>query len=71
MHEPKPGKYTCTRCKKKKDLDSFYLDTRKKSGVSSWCKKCSLEVAKATQVKKSKDRENEIHKMQKMHEEEV
>lgn len=33
----------CPHCRKIKSPKQFYKDKSKKSGLSSWCKKCSLE----------------------------
>jgi hypothetical protein len=34
---------TCTRCKKTKDPDDFYVDKRMRSGKRSWCKVCHIK----------------------------
>jgi len=30
----------CTKCKVSKKLNEFYKDTRRKNGVTSWCREC-------------------------------
>jgi len=45
MHKPIKGLYICTKCKKEKADTEFYPDYRKKSGISSWCRSCSLAAA--------------------------
>ena len=56
MNKPKKGKHKCTRCTKTKQYTEFYVDGRKQSGLSSWCKACSLEVArKAAEKRKNSD----------------
>lgn len=37
---------TCTKCKEIKEIDYFYKDSQKSTGISSICKKCSNEKRK-------------------------
>ena len=66
MHEPQEGKQKCTRCGETKDSTEFYIDSRKVSGVSSWCKKCSLKVARAAVETRKKAKEDKITQMRKV-----
>jgi hypothetical protein len=36
----------CTKCKKEKDSNDFYKDTRYHGGLKSWCKQCNNENEK-------------------------
>lgn len=71
MHKPVPGKHRCTRCNKMKSHIEFYVDARKKSGISSWCKKCSLEVARTAAEKRKKRRRDALNRMHKVPQKEV
>ncbi len=55
-HLPTPGNHICTSCLKTKPLEEFYLDNRKKSGVASWCKACSLSKARKAISDKKKEK---------------
>lgn len=49
----KDGKRWCTRCKTYKDLDCFYIDRRRKDGISGICRECNRTQAKAARLKRS------------------
>jgi hypothetical protein len=66
MHDIKPGKYKCTKCGKIKPASEFYVDGRKKNGISSWCKSCSMEMAKINREKRKMEQINALSKMHKM-----
>jgi len=64
MHKPKEdGKYLCTKCKQTKSLSEFYLDSRKKSGVASWCKACSLATARRAAKERQKKKQDAINSL--------
>lgn len=41
----------CVRCSKVLDVSEFYVDTKCKSGYSSWCKSCARENINKTRRK--------------------
>lgn len=46
------GKKRCSKCGEWKHLEEFYIDTSKKEGVSSYCKKCHGESDKKRYAEK-------------------
>jgi hypothetical protein len=52
-------KKSCPHCGKIKSFKQFYKDKAKKTGLSSWCKKCSFE--------KAKDRESTYGEQMRIH----
>lgn len=42
--------YTCTKCNTEKPKSEFHKDKTKKSGVKSWCKKCTSEKIKGCPI---------------------
>jgi hypothetical protein len=42
----------CTRCKKRRQVTSFYRDKHMKDGRSSWCKECTREYDRAYAARK-------------------
>ncbi len=56
IHPVEEGKARCTKCKKTKSTKEFYVDSRKKNGISSWCKSCSQESGRTSAKKRKKER---------------
>ena len=46
MAENKSTTKKCTKCKKLKDFDRFYIDNQKKDGLASACRDCMSKVSK-------------------------
>lgn len=70
-HLPQLSSYPCTRCQQTKPLEDFYLDGRKKSGVSSWCKDCSKTVAQTTAKQRKAARVKHLSSLYKVPKKEV
>ncbi len=66
MHELQEGNHKCTKCGEVKNHSKFYKDGRKVSGVSSWCKDCSLKVARVAIDRRKKAKEDKISQMHQM-----
>jgi len=46
----------CTRCKKRRKVESFYRDKHMKDGLSSWCKACTREYDRDYAKRKKAER---------------
>ena len=57
---------TCSKCKETKELKLFNKRSCSKDGIDSWCKECSLFVARKAVAKRRKAKDDEISKMQKV-----